>query len=750
MLERSDEATVKRYTLDRQIEAAARHVTALRQHAGPAAHHNPQLEKVLAQVSEAVEELRLTATDLCQQSAELAAARESLEAERVQTAQALRENEARTQAILNTAVDGIITIDKQGTIQSFNRAAERVFGYSAAEVLGQNITMLAPSPYRQEHDRYIADYIKTGQSKIIGIGRQVLGLRKDGSTFPMDLAVSEWEGGGQRMFTGIVRDISRRKRAEQDLAVQYGVTRVLAESTTLSEVSPRLLCAIGEGVGWELGELWFVDPETKLLRRGGVWHAPGTEASDFEVTRREMAFAPRQGLLGRVWAEGQPVWMADVTEGPCFVRAQTATKVRLRGTFAFPIRSSGTVIGVVVFFSSQTRQPDPALLQMLEALGTQIGDFIARKRAEEAIRESEARFHAFMDNSPAVGFMKDEAGRYVYVNATFERFFEVRRADTIGKTDFDIFPADVARRLRQNDQAVLRENATMELSESVPSADGCAREWLVFKFPVTDAKGRRFVGGKAVDITERKRAEADLRELQKLARQRERLADVGAITAQIVHDLGNPLAGLSMQAQLIMRRIRRGGNEPVSTVLKPVEQIVSEVRRLDSLIKDFMNFSRGQHLDLQPLPLHPFLQAVVEFWGPVATERGIPLNLALPPEAPVLNADADQLRRVFDNLLKNAVEAIGQGPGRIDITVAVPTAEMVRISLQDSGPGIASSVQVFRLFETTKGSGSGLGLAITKQIVLAHGGGIDFAHVEPHGTVFHIELPRSSGSVSTH
>ncbi len=346
---------MKRYTLDRQIEAAARHVTTLRQHAGPAARQHPQLEKALAQLSKAVEELRLAATDLRQQSAELAAARESLAAEHVRTAETLRESEARTQAILNTAVDGIITIDEQGIIQSLNPAAERVFGYSAAEVLGKNISILAPSPYREGHDRYIADYIKTGQRKVIGIGRQVLGLRKDGSTFPMDLAVSEWEGGGRRMFTGIVRDITRRKRAEQDLAVQYGVTRVLAESTTLSEVSPRLLRAIGEGVGWELGELWYVDPDTRLLRRGGVWRAPGLEMSEFEATRRDMAFAPRQGLLGRVWAEGQPVWMADTAEGPGLLRAQAAVKVGLRGTFAFPIRSSGTVIGVVVFFSSQTR-----------------------------------------------------------------------------------------------------------------------------------------------------------------------------------------------------------------------------------------------------------------------------------------------------------------------------------------------------------------------------------------------------------
>ena len=736
--------TVKRHTLDRRIEAAARRVTSLRRHAGPTTRRNPQLEKLLGQVSEAVEELRLAAADLRQQNADLKAARESLEAERLRKLQALREEEAKTQAILNTVVDGVVTIDERGLIQSLNPAAQQVFGYSAAEVLGQDISILVPSPYRAEHGRYLADYLRTGQRKIIGSGRQVLGVRKDGSTFPMELAVSEWQSGGRRLFTGVVRDISKRKRAEQDLAVQYGVTTVVAESTTLSEASPRLLRAIGEGVGWELGELWYVDPEAAVLRRAGVWYVPGFEASEFEITSSDMTFAPGEGVAGRVWAEGRPIWMADATAGSSCARGQMAAEAGLRGTFAFPIRSGGTVLGVIVFFSSQTRRPDPALLQMLDSLGTQIGDFIARKRAEEAIRESEARFHAFMDNSPAVAFMKDEAGRYVYINATFERFFAVQRADTIGKTDFDIFPADVARRLRDNDLVILRENSSVELAESVPSADGRALDWLVFKFPVTDAKGRRFVAGTAVDITERQRAEAALRDLQKVAQQRERLADVGAITAQIVHDLGNPLAGLSMQAQLLMRRIRRGGNEPVSTVLKPIEQIVSEVRRLDTLIKEFMNFSRGQHLDLKPIPLPAFLQTIVDFWAPVAAERGISLALDLPPETPLLNADADQLRRVFDNLLKNAVEALDQGPGRIDVIVTLPNPETVRISVCDSGPGIASSVHVFRLFETTKSFGSGLGLAITKQIVLAHGGSIEFSRVAPHGTVFHIELPRGN------
>jgi two-component system sensor kinase FixL len=129
----------------------------------------------------------------------------------------LREAEERMRSVVNHVIDGIITIDASGTVESFNPAAERIFGFTAAEVIGHNVKMLMPEPYHGEHDGYLAGYIRTGQAKIIGIGREVVGKRKDGSTFPMDLAVSEFRLGDRSYFTGIVRDITQRKRAEEEL-----------------------------------------------------------------------------------------------------------------------------------------------------------------------------------------------------------------------------------------------------------------------------------------------------------------------------------------------------------------------------------------------------------------------------------------------------------------------------------------------------------------------------------------------------
>ena len=138
--------------------------------------------------------------------------------ERRQAQAALRDSEARLRAILETAVEGIITIDERGIIESVNAAAERIFGFPAAQLVGQNVSRLMPSPYRDEHDGYLANYLHTGEAKIIGIGREAAGQRKDGTIFPMDLTVSEVRLADRRLFTAFVRDITERKHLEKEIS----------------------------------------------------------------------------------------------------------------------------------------------------------------------------------------------------------------------------------------------------------------------------------------------------------------------------------------------------------------------------------------------------------------------------------------------------------------------------------------------------------------------------------------------------
>jgi PAS domain S-box-containing protein len=146
--------------------------------------------------------------------------------ERVRLEGQLGSSEARWRAIIDSAVDGIIVIDAHGRVETFNPAAERLFGYSAEEVLGRNVDMLMPSPYREEHDSYLARYLATGRAKIIGIGREVPGLRKDGTTFPLHLSVGQITMHDERKFTGILHDLSGRVEIEGQLREQVALAKL--------------------------------------------------------------------------------------------------------------------------------------------------------------------------------------------------------------------------------------------------------------------------------------------------------------------------------------------------------------------------------------------------------------------------------------------------------------------------------------------------------------------------------------------
>jgi PAS domain S-box-containing protein len=160
---------------------------------------------------------RLTRAELIKIVKDLQQMADASGVQQIKQMDALRDSEERLRAILETAVEGIITIDERGLIESFNPSAEKVFGYTAKEVAGKNIKLLMPEPFRHEHDGYLKNYHQTGHAKIIGIGREVTGQRKDGTMFPMDLSVSEVKLANRRMFTGFVRDITGRKNAEKAL-----------------------------------------------------------------------------------------------------------------------------------------------------------------------------------------------------------------------------------------------------------------------------------------------------------------------------------------------------------------------------------------------------------------------------------------------------------------------------------------------------------------------------------------------------
>ncbi len=363
---------------------------------------------------------------------------------------------------------------------------------------------------------------------------------------------------------------------------------------------------------------------------------------------------------------------------------------------------------------------------------------------------SELRWQAILDTARDAIICIDEAANVSLFNRAAEAIFGYAASEVLGRNVRMLMPEPYR---GEHDGYIATYRAT-----GVPQAIGRIREVQAQRksgetFPIELSVSEARVADQVIysaiirDMSDRRAMEVELEAARRLAEQRERLADIGAITARIVHDLGNPLAGLSMQAQLIQRRVSRNPERPSRDLAAPAERIVSEVRRLDGLIKDFLDFARQQRLDLRAVELPPLLQRVVDLWQPVAATRDIAIGLEVAPDVPSLTADEDKLRRVLDNLVKNAVEAIEAGPGRVDVQVGRMAGDRVRIAVSDTGPGVPESVEVFRLFETTKREGSGLGLPIAKQIVVAHGGHIGFERREPTGTTFYVDLPAHAVAV---
>jgi PAS domain S-box-containing protein len=196
-------------------------------------------------------------------------------------------------------------------------------------------------------------------------------------------------GRPRRMF-GTVQDITERKRAEQRLLAQHTVTQLLAEAATLEDVTPNILQAVCECLLWDLGALWRVDRQAGVLRCVEVWHKASVAVPHFEATSRASTFLPGIGLPGRVWSRRAPAYIPDVVQDANFPGASSAAREGLHAAFGVPIQLGADVLGVMEFFSHEIRQPDQDLLTMMVTIGSQIGQFTERKRAEEALREAQA------------------------------------------------------------------------------------------------------------------------------------------------------------------------------------------------------------------------------------------------------------------------------------------------------------------------------------------------------------------------
>lgn len=585
---------------------------------------------------------------------------------------------------------------------------------------------------RQMQEQLLAGQAVEGESRLVAKDGRVLWVNY--LTRPI-----RDERGRVIRFVGAAQDITERKKAEQRLAAKDAVTRVLSEADTLEDAAPKVLEAAGECLGWDVGALWLVDSVSDHLHSAAFWCSPWAKAPAFEILTRQTIFPRGLGLPGRVWQSGQPIWIPDVVKDANFPRAKTANSEGLHAAFGFPVMLGGEVLGVVEFFSRQVQQPDAEILQMIGNTGAQLGQFISRKQAEHALREREHRFVRFAQHLPGLLWIKDLAGRYIYVNDATAKIFGRPLADLYGKTDDELFPAETAAQFMTNDRRALASGAGVQVVETLQHEDGVVHSSIVSKFPIPDAEGRpAFVGGMAIDITEQKRAESALLEADR--RKDEFLATMA-------HELRNPLAPIRHALEIL--KAEKLPDRDLAYSRDVIDrQIQQMVRLLDDLL-DVSRISRNKlELHKQPVKLATTIENAFETSQPLIVAGQHQFSVSMPAETVHLDADPVRLAQIFANLLNNAAKYTEPG-GQISLIAAREGSDVV-VRVRDTGIGIAADMlpRLFEMFSQATPAlarsqgGLGIGLALVKGLVELHGGTIDAKSAGPgQGSEFIVRLP---------
>lgn len=293
---------------------------------------------------------------------------------------ARRQAEEERDRLFNLSLDMLCIAGFDGYFKDLNPAWERTLGLRREELLAKPFLEFV-HPEDREATAAAAGKLSAGTEVVSFENRYFC---KDGSY--KWLAWDAAPFAEQQLIYALARDITQQKRAEGHLAAQYLTTRALVECATLNEATPRILKAICETLAWERGLVWSIDATAGVLRCVGTWRRFAADFSEFDTLSRELTFSPGIGLPGRVWGKGMPCCILDVQKDSNFPRGYAAAKEGLHAAVGFPIVLAREILGVVEFFSDEIQQPDEELLKLMATIGSQIGHFIKRKRAEEELQ----------------------------------------------------------------------------------------------------------------------------------------------------------------------------------------------------------------------------------------------------------------------------------------------------------------------------------------------------------------------------
>lgn len=627
---------------------------------------------------------------------------------------ALEHYEGLLHSIVDNGVDGFITIDENGILQSVNSAAERIFGYSSSEIVGQNVNILMPEPYRKEHSNYINDYLLTGKAKLVGKSpREFLGQRKDGTVFPLEIAIREIQQDYRRVFVGIIHDITKRKQIEQ----------TLKES---EEKFRRLLVA-------ESDAILIINHSNKRI----------LDANDAAV---KLLGYDREELLKIKSSD-----LATEPEKPSASGNGHSLNQPAKITLQYYKKKDGTVFPAQITTSAFMAKNHKLSFRIIR-------DTTEQRRLEENLKGSQEHLKTIIDNTPEAVYLKDTEGAFILVNKKFESLFNVSSQEIKGKTAFDIFPKDLAEDFQANENKVLDSGATVESEQAILHDDG-VHTYHTIKFPLKHSPSNVTYGvcGILKDITQNTRLKEEISkykshleemveartkdlklEQEKLLRS-EKLAVTGNMANKVSQQINNSIFGIRNILEQIDERV------PLEEIHKGMVSLgVKECNRIADFIKKLQLSYDPEPGTIGPVDINSIIEEIVKTTREKSELKELTMEKHLSPDVPKIEGVSEQIKQLIQNIVQNAEESLSKDKGRILIATEREGSN-IKIIVQDTGCGIPPEniAAIFDPFFTTKTAihRSGLGLLLSLGIAKVHKGDIDVASKPGSGTTFTISLP---------
>jgi len=647
--------------------------------------------------------------------------------------QALHDSTAQIQTILNTVVDGIITLHAiGGIVETVNPAAERMFGYTAAELNGQNFSILIPEFDRDQHNGNgsLEYYSASDEARAIGLGREVVGRRKDGSIFPLEMATSEMWLGGQRYFTGILRDITARKQAEESLVKAGALQSAIFNSANFSSIATDAKGVI---------QIFNVGAENML----------GYTAADVMNKITPAEISDPQEVIARAKALSVEL-ETPITPGfeALVFKASRGIEDIYELTY---IRKDGSRFPAVVSVTA-LRDAQNAIIGYL-LIGT---DNSARKQVEEQLRWTEESFRLMVESVTDYAIvMLDPEGRVVSWNSGAQRIKGYSAEEIVGQHFSRFYPfEDIERGAPQRDLDIVTAMGRFEDEGWRVRKNGSTFWANVVYTAIRDQSGNlRGYAKLTRDLTERKRLDQVLQEKNAELESAKSVAEKANraksdFLSSMSHELRTPLNAILGFAQLL----EAGSPPPTDAQKIRLHQIIKAGWYLLELINEILDLalieSGKLSLSREPVALIDVIiecQAMIE---PQAQQRDIKLTFIPFDETWFASADRTRVKQVLINLLSNAIK-YNREHGTVEVKCIESTPERLRISVKDTGEGLAPEklAQLFQPFnrlgqESSCEEGTGIGLVVTKQLVELMGGTIGVESTVGVGSEFWIDLLR--------